>query len=105
MDKRASGLSYPTSGSGLKLTCLERLLLAQSGDWAVDPCQLSAISGLKQRSKGRSFDHLVGEQLHRVRHLDAEGLRGLHVNRGPASMLRTPLQYLAGLTDEGGPPS
>src|SRR5262249_49003440 len=26
------------------------------------------------------FDHLVGQELHRVRHLDAEGLRGLHVN-------------------------
>jgi hypothetical protein len=38
------------------------------------------ISGLAQRSKGRSFDYLVGERLHRVRHLDAEGFRGLHVN-------------------------
>ncbi len=27
-----------------------------------------------------SFDHLVGEQLHRVRHLDAKGLRGLQVD-------------------------
>ncbi len=43
-------------------------------------CPFGAISGLAQRSKGRSFDHLVGQQLHRVRHLNAEGLRGLHVN-------------------------
>ena len=26
------------------------------------------------------FDNLVSEQLHRIRHLDTEGLRGLHVD-------------------------
>src|ERR1700758_1754762 len=29
---------------------------------------------------GHSFKYLVGEQLHRVRHFDAKGLRGLHVD-------------------------
>jgi hypothetical protein len=33
---------------------------------------LSAISRLMQCSKSPSFNHLVGEQLHRVGHLDAE---------------------------------
>src|SRR6476620_4782195 len=38
------------------------------------------MCGIMHRSRNSSFDHLVGEREHLVRHIEAKGLRGLEID-------------------------